>query len=92
MTTRVTAARELRWKPGQTQPHVPAGPLLDEVRRRGGNAVVLQGRPDRQRVERALHRGQSNGWVTVESADRLATDVLGAHPADLWGSDWWAVA
>lgn len=78
--------------PGQTQPHVPALPLFEEIRRRGGRAAVFRGRNDRGRVDRALHRGQQSGYFTTFTADRLEGDLLGCHPADLWGPIWWEVA
>lgn len=77
------------WKPGEMQPHVSAAPLLKEIRRRGGIAQVLRGREDRGSLDRALHRGRADGYFTLATADRIATDVLGIHPAELWGSVWW---
>lgn len=39
-----------------------------------------------------LYRWQRHGGVSIDLADRIAVEVLGRHPVDVWGSDWWAVA
>lgn len=33
-----------------------------------------------------IHRGEP---VTVNVADRVACKVLGVHPCEVWGDDWW---
>lgn len=40
---------------------------------------------------RAWARAQRQGWMTEESADKLACH-LGMHPAEIWGEQWWGLA
>lgn len=41
---------------------------------------------------RAVERGRKHGYVSVASADRIAVQVLRAHPAEIWGEAWWGNA
>lgn len=65
-------------------PHLPAGPLLAEVRARG---LCLNRFP--QAAHRAYYRAARHGSLTLAAADHLAVALLGEHPAAIWGDDWW---
>jgi hypothetical protein len=69
-------------------PVAPLVALLDEM---GGWENVMRGKPTgmRERLQKALTRGKETGHVTVPFADCLAIEVLGLHPALVWGDDWW---
>lgn len=66
-------------------PTLPAGPLVERVRARGGFRVCA-GRDDR--LERAYSRAQAVGRLTVWAADQLAVKVLGLPPLLVWGDAW----
>lgn len=40
-------------------------------------------------LARAFYRGRRRGSLTVKAADLLATRVLGVHPYDVWGRQWY---
>lgn len=82
MSGRARGARG-RWLP---EPHVPAGPLVAAV----GGRVVLLRHP--VAVQAAYYRARRAGWLTVACADRLASELLGEHPATVWGPSWWEAA
>lgn len=65
---------------------LPAGPLIVAVTARG---VVLNQRPFS--AAQAFWRAKKSGHLTLAAADRLAHELLGEHPASLWGDDWWTV-
>jgi hypothetical protein len=65
---------------------LPAEPLLERVRTRGGFRACTT--PD-EALERAYSRALASGQLTPAAADRLAVRVLGEHPAMVWGDDWW---
>lgn len=77
-----------------TQPHLPAGPLLERlgpVKSRGEAAAeaINEGRcrqPEPQKS--AIRRARRDGWITVWMADRLALELFGCHPIEIWGDAW----
>ena len=71
-----------KWRCGRgSTVRVYAGPLLELLRHRYALMTDAQ--------QRAYHRAQHRGSVTLEAADTLAA-VAGEHPAALWGEGWWA--
>lgn len=55
-------------------------------------AVLAQGVPVNRysrATQRAFYRAKESGRVTLAAADQLAHDLLGEHPATLWGDAWW---
>ena len=78
-------------QPSTLPSHLPAQPLLAVVQGRGGIAPCLAGvdcAQRRQQLERALWRASVDGQITWKTADRLAIEVLGLHPFEVWGDDW----
>jgi hypothetical protein len=65
---------------------LPAGPLLERVRGRGGFRACAGADPA---LEKAYQRAQSAGRLTVWAADQLAVKVLGLPPVLVWGDAWW---
>ena len=62
---------------------LPATPLLRVVDRRGGRRAVGVARKSAE--ERTLQRAARDGWVSQQMADRLATQLLGLTPWEVWG-------
>jgi hypothetical protein len=63
---------------------LPAAPLVAAVASRGGiNRLAPEGP-----LRRAFFRAKRSGHLTPWAADQLAVELVGAHPADLWGDDW----
>lgn len=62
---------------------VGSGPLVTALRARGPLSVLGPTRA------RAVHRAARSGRVTRAMADELCTDVLGEHPAAVYGPSWW---
>ena len=62
--------------------NLPAAPLLAELTRRG---ITLPRKGDQKAIARANH----TGTITVPVADRLCVELLGVHPAAVYGNDWW---
>lgn len=75
---------------GRLWARLPVGPLIAHVAARGGIAACLEGLPelDRDRLDRAVHRGVAAGVLTFQAADVLAIELLGLHPMLVWGDDW----
>lgn len=63
---------------------LPAAPLLQRVAARGGPAACGVGQGSRQ--EQALMRARRAGTLTLQAADKLAVEVLGLTPVEVWGS------
>jgi len=75
------AARPRRIHP--EPPLLPAAPLLRQIALRGGPAVcgVQAHSPEQKAIERA----QREGHLTLWMADRLAAQILGLCPLEVWG-------
>lgn len=71
---------------------LPAQPLIELIRGRGGLAAALEHLADDPDLVNALqiayHRAQTDGTVTVAKADEFAIKVLGYHPILIFGDDW----
>lgn len=71
---------------------LPSAPLIAMVEARGGigAALTARGLPPRLRAKfsRAYHRAKSSGTVSLQQADRLCVVVLGKHPCEVWGAEW----
>lgn len=37
---------------------------------------------------RAYYRAKQRGRITIQQADRFATEALGLHPVEIWGHEW----
>ena len=81
-TVTLTATRAPRCEPG-----LPFEPLRSRIEARLGphGVLVSLGDADRQ----AYYRAARSGVITVWAADRLCVDVLGLHPAAVYGATWW---
>lgn len=67
---------------------LPLEPLLAAIQARG----IELGRSHRL-AEKALSRAKSEGGqITYTAADRICINVLGEHPAAIYGEDWWVAA
>lgn len=42
-----------------------------------------------RKTEVRLSNSRQRGWVDYFHADEIACDVLGVHPVEIWGSDWY---
>ena len=71
---------------------ISATPIIKAVEARGGFGLVSDNRKidhtDRARLERAFHRAREAGQTTIENADRLCVELLGEHPFQIFGDDW----
>lgn len=67
-------------------PVLPAAPLiaLVEAAEAAPTMTAQQGA-----LSRAWHRAVASGAVTRPSGDKLAMELLGKHPCEVWGADWW---
>ena len=67
-------------------------PLLAAFERRGGIEAVLELREidhaERRRASRALHHARRHGFIGVFQVDTLCINVLGVHPAQVYGEAW----
>lgn len=68
------------WEP------MPIQPLLEVVRARGGLAAV--GVEPMSRLWRRFYQAKYRGKLTPVAADRMAHDLLGCHPCQVW-DEWW---
>lgn len=64
---------------------IPVAPLVEAVRTRG--TTIGRNHP----VSRAYWRATARGSITVDSADEVAVNLLGVHPASVW-PDWFELA
>lgn len=71
----------------RAQPCLPFEPLRASIEARLGPLGVLVSLGDVSR--QAYYRAARSGIITVWAADRLCVDVLGLHPAAVYGSLWW---
>lgn len=74
---------------------IDARPLVDAIDARGGLAAcgIVAGRtPTDSALARAVQRAAKESTMTLAAADKCATQVLGLHPTDLWGTDDWVAA
>jgi hypothetical protein len=75
---------------------LPAEPFLRQLRMLGGLDGALGARGihvtsrEGDRFEAALRRARRRGWILASSADALCCELLGMHPAQVYGDDWWA--
>ncbi len=69
---------------------LPIGPLATQVRLAGGFEGAGRGLTGmrRVRIERAWLRGLDAGYLMWPAADRLAIELLGMHPCQVWGGAW----
>lgn len=77
---------------GNPQPRrvFPTAPLVARVEAAGGPAACCgEGIDGREALLRAYHRAACSDTVAWAAADRLAIELLGVHPVELWGDDWW---
>lgn len=77
---------------GHRDVRLPAGPLVAAVAESGAMERLLPpvsqwGRRERS-LSRAFYRVRADGAVTPYLADRLAVELLGVHPADVYGDAW----
>lgn len=63
-------------------PHLPAAPLIALVE-------AADAAPTTVAQEGAWHRARVDGFVTRPGGDKLAIGLLGKHPCEVWGNDWW---
>ncbi len=74
---------------------LPAAPLLKLISTRGGIAELSTRRGDqvhgtnRRRAEKSYARILDAGCVTLDAADRMCVELLGMHPAEVYGEQWW---
>lgn len=73
-----------RATPRRHQPSVAAAPLVAAV---GARRLALRYRSSS--AARAFYRAKREGRLTVEAADKIAHELLGEHPAAIWGDAWW---
>lgn len=69
---------------------LPAQPLVDAVERAGGLGELLPCPRDSEAraLARYYYNARQSGTVTAHAADRLAVELLGTHPAAIYGADW----
>jgi len=67
---------------------LPAGPLMRLVEGRGGLYACLCRHRRNGGLERAYSVAARQGRRTWKAADRLAIELLGLHPLEVWGSAW----
>lgn len=67
---------------GQQMGRIDAKPMLDYIA--AHHPYVPH------RYIRILERAKANGYLSIESADRVAIRLLNVHPCMVFGDDWWA--
>ena len=70
-------------------PWLSIEPLQREVEARG---IALPRGGDGERLRKAYHRAVRRGGVSVLHADELSVELLGVHPYEIWGAEWFEVA
>lgn len=65
---------------------IDAGPIIELTERRGCKPT------GRSRWTQAWNRMRRAGTVTVGAADAFCVEVLGEHPAAVYGFDWGSAA
>lgn len=73
-----------------TTPVLPRGwldvrPLAERVERHPSGLPRGEGG---ERLRKAYYRAVTRGRVSVTHADELALELLGCHPAEVWGDAW----
>lgn len=65
---------------------LPVAPLIEAVTDHGG----LPARTDAEvvRLSRAYYRAVAQGWISARLADELCVQLLGQHPANVFGRLW----
>jgi hypothetical protein len=73
---------------------LPFAPLEREMARLGGYYCCVAPRLDglkKERLDRAWARACITGVLTWKAADQFAVELLGVHPYEIWGLDWFDV-
>jgi len=81
---------------------LPAEPLLEFVRLRGGLSMVLavagiepwddetgQMTQEHARYRRTLQNGRARGWFQTQWTDRFACELLKVPPESVYGETWY---
>lgn len=72
---------------------LPVEPIVRVVEERGGFAAVVPGgvatASDAGAIRRSYLRAKQAGTITDALADRLCVELLGLHPCEVYGEQWW---
>lgn len=79
-------------QPLKNEPRFPIQPFLDYVNVRGGLGELTTGlsKSERNTVEKAVSRGRRDGDWPMVTCDRVVIRVLGVHPFEVYGDEWWS--